>query len=225
MNGRHEIKHIINVPDYLILRSRLRPVMRPDPHTGADGLYHIRSLYFDDGDDTALAEKVDGVRYREKYRIRLYEMNTSVIHLEKKIKDDTVCRKLSCSVTAEECGRLLAGDTAFTHECERPLLRELGEKMEARGLRPRTVVDYTREPYLYDPGNVRVTFDSCIRTGIRAVDFLSPSLITVPALDPGRIVLEVKYDAFLPEVIRRCLQIGERLPISVSKYAQCRIYG
>ena len=92
------------------------------------------------------------------------------------------------------------------------------------GLRPKTIVDYTREPFLFAPGNVRVTLDHDIRTGMRCTDFLNPEAVTVPAGGPYGI-LEVKWDAFLPDVIRDLVQLPGRRAGAFSKYAACRIYG
>ena len=97
-------------------------------------------------------------------------------------------------------------------------------KMRTQGLRPKTVVDYTREPFVYRPGNVRVTFDYGIRTGLGCTDFLDPGLVTVPAGD-APILMEVKWDAFLPDLIRDAIQLTGRRSAAFSKYAQCRIYG
>ena len=85
MQYRHEVKHEISNLDMLILRQRLRAVMKPDSHA-KDGQYEIRSLYFDNMDDKALREKLDGVSVREKYRIRMYNNDPSVIRLERKFK-------------------------------------------------------------------------------------------------------------------------------------------
>ena len=79
MQFRHEVKHEITGHDMLILRQRLRAVMKPDAHA-VNGQYEIRSLYFDNLDDKALREKLDGVNIREKYRIRLYNNDPSIIH-------------------------------------------------------------------------------------------------------------------------------------------------
>ena len=105
----------------------------------------------------------------------------------------------------------------------RPLVEELYCKMQYQGMRPRTIVDYTREPFIYEPGNVRVTFDYDIRTGLGSTDFLNPACITIPAGDAG-IILEVKWDNFLPSIIRDCVQMPGRRATAFSKYAQCRIY-
>ena len=65
-NYRHELKYHIGPADHLALRQRLKAVMQQDLHTGADGRYTIRSVYFDNYRDKALREKVDGVQRREK---------------------------------------------------------------------------------------------------------------------------------------------------------------
>ena len=83
MDLRHEWKHEISDCDRLVLRQRLSAVMQLDPHA-IDGKYFIRSLYFDNGTDKALREKLDGINIREKFRIRYYNHDISVIHLEKK---------------------------------------------------------------------------------------------------------------------------------------------
>lgn len=75
--------------------------------------------------------------------------------------------------------------------------------MKTQQLRPRVLVSYVREPYVYAAGNVRVSFDSNIRTSLFQRDFLNGALPDIIATDaPGDIILEVKYDAFLPEIIR-----------------------
>ena len=69
MNYRHEWKHEISQTDRMILLKRLPAVMRVDSHA-INGVYQIRSLYFDTPTDKALYEKIDGVDKREKFRIR-----------------------------------------------------------------------------------------------------------------------------------------------------------
>ena len=220
---RHEWKHVLNTGDLLILRQRLRAVMESDPHA-IDGKYYIRSLYFDNLDDKALREKIDGVNMREKFRIRLYNCNSSVIHLEKKSKQNGLGTKYSASLTAEEAQRIVDGDIDWMLESDRPLVRELYCKMRYQGMRPRTIVDYTREPFIFRPGNVRVTLDYDIRTGLGCTDFLNPEVVTIPAGD-APILIEVKWDEFLPSIIRDLVSIPDRRVGSFSKYAQCRIYG
>ncbi len=220
---RHEWKHEINRTDLYTIRQRLQAIMEPDPHA-ADGKYFIRSLYFDNARDKALREKIDGVNMREKFRIRYYNHDPSVIHLEKKSKRSGLGTKFSADLTAEEAQMIADGELGWMLKSGRPLVQELYCKMRYQGLGPKIIVDYTREPYRYRPGNVRVTFDYDIRTGFSCGDFLNPDCVTIPAGDAG-IIMEVKWDEFLPDIIRDAVWVPGRRETAFSKYAQCRIYG
>ena len=156
MELRHEYKIQLTGGDLLILRQRLQAVLERDPHAKG-GSYLVRSLYFETPTDRALREKLDGVSRREKFRLRLYDGDTSLIHLEKKYKAAGLGGKLSAELTRDETERLLDGDTLWMRDDERELVRELYAKMTTQGLRPKTVVEYTREPFIYGPGDVRVT--------------------------------------------------------------------
>ena len=219
---RHEWKHELNLSDRIAIRQRLRLIARPDEHTDG-GRYLVRSLYFDNLTDKALREKIDGVNRREKFRIRYYNGDTSVIHLEKKSKLGGLGNKQSAVISAPEAEAILHGELDWMMDSGRPLVRELYSKMRTQLLCPRTIVDYTREPYIYPPGNVRVTMDHGIRTGLDCTAFLEPC-VTVPAGE-APIILEVKWDTFLPEIIRDAIQLEGRRASAFSKYAQCRIYG
>lgn len=223
MNLRHEWKHEISPADLPLLRRRLRAAAKPDGH-GTDGRYQIRSLYFDTPEDRVLREKLDGVDPREKFRIRCYDGDHSCIHLEKKIKINGLCGKQSASLTAGEVRSLLAGDRAWMLRSGRDLVWELHSKMVSQRLGPKTIVDYTREAFVFGPGNVRVTLDYGIRTGLGCTDFLDTRCVTIPARD-APVILEVKWDAFLPDVIREAVQLPGRRTSSFSKYAACRRYG
>ena len=223
---RHELKYPIAYADYLALRSRLAAVMTADPHVGADGCYRIRSIYFDNSDDKALREKADGIAKREKFCIRYYNDDFSFITLEKKMKIDSLCVKYDAPLSEAECRRILSGDLSFMKEHPQALVRELYAKMRYERLRPRVLVSYVREPYIYRAGNVRVTFDSQIRTSLYAQTFLTPQVQDISATDtPQDRLLEVKYDAFLPEIIQDIIQIPGIRRQSFSKYGACRRFG
>ena len=222
MEFRHEEKFEINFSDMLTVRQRLRSVAYSDPHA-VNGVYHIRSLYFDSASDKALREKLDGVNRREKFRIRCYNGDSSVIHLEKKSKLGGLGNKQTAPLTAEQTQRIIDGDIAWMADSEYPLIQELHAKMFSEGLLPRTIVDYTREPFVYPAGNVRVTLDYDICTGMRCTDFLNDNCVTVPASDC--IILEVKWDAFLPDIIKDAVSLENRRIGAFSKYAECRKYG
>lgn len=224
MQYRNEWKHEISYSDLITLRHRLRALLKPDEHARPDGSYAVRSLYFDTPADTALREKIDGVNRREKFRIRYYNADPSLIHLEKKSKLNGLGSKQSAPLSAAEAQAIVDGDTAWMATSGRPLVVELYSKMQTTFLRPRTIVDYTREPFVYGPGNVRVTLDYDIRTGLGSTDFLNPDCPTIPAGGPVYL-LEVKWDEFLPSAVRKAVQLGSRRTGAFSKYRISRIYG
>lgn len=223
MKYRHEWKHEINLADRITLQSRLSAVMKIDSHA-INGVYQIRSLYFDSLNDKALREKIDGVNIREKFRIRLYNRDTSFIVLEKKSKINSLCAKEECRLTEYEAQSIVNGDYSVLLNKNNELCAEFYSKINSEGLRPKTIVDYTRVPFVFPAGNVRVTIDSDIRTGLFSTDFLNPVTATVAAGESS-IILEVKWDEFLPDIIKDAVSIPGRRVNAFSKYQQCRIYG
>ena len=223
---RHELKYAISYSDYLSIRDRIKTIMKRDPHTSVDGKYRIRSIYLDNIDDKALREKVSGLAKREKFRIRYYNDDFSFITLEKKMKIGCLCLKYDAPITENECRKILAGDTDFMIEHPNELVRELYAKMKYQRLKPRVLVSYVREPYIYGPGNVRITFDSQIRTSLYSQDFLTKEVSYISATDsPEDMLLEVKYDAFLPGIIQDMIQVKDIRQEAFSKYGACRRYG
>ena len=223
MGFRHEWKHILTTAGLIALRTRLGAVLETDPHA-AGGRYTIRSLYFDTPGDKALREKLDGVDQREKFRLRYYNGDTGLVLLEKKSKVNGLCQKEQQALTLQDVQALLGGEWAGLPEGGGPLLGELGRKMRIQGLGPKTLVDYTREPFIYGPGNVRVTLDYGLRTGLSPAAFLEPGCPTVPV--PGAPVgLEVNGDAYRPARIRDLVQTPGARSVSFSKYAACRVVG
>lgn len=218
---RHELKHQINLREDLVLSQRLRKLFSRDRHAGPDGVYRVTSLYFDTPYDSALREKIDGVNRREKFRLRYYGTDTSFIRLEKKFKANGLCGKRSARMTAEEVRSLLSGSYEFLLDSGSDLLAEFYSKLKGKGLQPKTVVCYDREAFLYEPGNVRITLDRDIRTGLGCVDFLNLEMFHLRVME-RRTVLEVKYDAFLPEIVRMAVQVPGRQAAACSKYALCR---
>lgn len=219
--GRHELKHYINYSDVLQLRSRLTFVASLDKNAAEGNGYRVKSLYFDNYNDKALKEKIDGINEREKFRLRLYNDDTSFIRLEKKSKKNGICFKESTIITADECTRLLNGDPSTLKENGNYLCQELYAKMHYQQLRAKNIVDYQREAFIYPMGNVRITLDYDIRTSNNVHEFLKPGPVPVPISEVY--ILEVKYDSFLPEIIRGMVSLSSRRSTAFSKYAVTRI--
>ncbi len=218
---RHEIKHIIDPLQREELIRRLSALLAEDTHARADGTYLIRSLYFDSPGDAALREKSMGAPRREKFRLRYYNGDTSFIRLEKKSKINRLTRKESSPIPREACERLLWGDISVLREMGDPLSAELYIRMQGRGLHPVSVVDYERRSFTHPMGNTRVTLDSHIRCTGAVRGFLDPACPTLPCDMVEGVpvsVLEVKYDAFLPDTVRYAVQIEHCRPTPFSKY-------
>lgn len=224
MKLRHEYKFAINYADYLILRHRLKAVLLSDENAGADGTYYIRSIYFDTPHDKALREKIDGVDRRDKFRMRIYNFDTSFVRLEKKCKINGLGYKETAIIDMEQATAIIGGDINWMVNSDDPLVMELYAKMKNMMLRPKTIVDYIREPFIHPAGNTRITLDRDLRTGNVGPDCLTESAVTIPAGDE-QIILEVKYDEFLPSVVRDIVQLRDRRCGAFSKYAASRVYG
>jgi SPX domain protein involved in polyphosphate accumulation len=213
--------------------------------------YRIRSLYFDDEERSSVFEKLAGVDNRHKYRIRIYNDCDLDLHLERKTKRNNLSCKQSCRLTRAQVDGLLAGDpevlledrqatpraaTGPGHMAERSaasvadqhnlqlemqLLNEFYAEIRTRLLKPMILVDYERIPLVWPDGNVRITFDRNLATGLYRQDIWDEDAGLMPVLEPGYLILEVKYDRFLPDFISSLLTFSGAGILSISKYAQC----
>lgn len=218
---RHEQKYLITLKDYYMLRSLLSACMEPDENA-TDGGYFIRSLYFDDIYDSAYVEKDAGVKRRRKHRIRIYNCSKDVIKYEIKDKFDDYISKLSATITPQQCVSMINENFDFMLDSDNSTLRSGFIDARCGLLRPKVIVDYDREVYVCEEGNVRITFDMNLAAGLDSYDIFDPEVITVSAMEPNMMILEVKYDDFLPEYIRRVLRKVDKRPTAVSKYVLCR---
>ncbi len=222
--ARHELKYFINPAELEALRSRLLPVMDLDKHCKNGEAYLIRSLYFDDVEDSAYYDKVSGVMHRDKYRIRIYRHSDQEIFLERKRKMGDLIQKSSVQITRRLCEQIISGDPRGLQTSPSPLLQDVYVQMRTRLLRPAVIVDYKREAYTSPAENVRVTFDMSLRSGLHSVDLFNPNIPTVCPLDQNVEILEVKFDNYLPDHIRGILHGISADRSAVSKYVLCRRY-
>ena len=219
MKFRHEMKYLINYGDAELIRQRLKPLLLPDPHA-VDGKYHIRSLYFDDYWNTAYQDKVDGVDGRKKYRIRLYNLETDYIRLECKVKSGAYICKISAPLT-KEVDKILQGDYAFLLCHEYELCRQFYYECISRVLRPKVYVDYEREPYILEAGDVRITFDSDVRGAYPGYGITEKNMVFRYVLESGKLIMEVKFTEFIPKLLQNILPARAMDLSAVSKYMLC----
>ena len=239
---RHEFKYETDHLTAAALESRLSALLSRDPHAGPDGTYPIRSLYFDDWRDQCLHDNEDGVDPREKFRLRIYNADPSLIHLELKRRDHEMTGKLQEVISEDLCRRILSpagisyADTFSSSSVQNcsgekndfadtggsSLLRKLWLQQESRRLRPVILVEYERTPFICPDGNVRITFDRNIRGGLSTDEFTAPDPFFRPVMPAGREIIEVKYDEFLPDPIARITADRRLQRVAYSKYALCR---
>lgn len=221
MKFRHEYKHTINLSDMMCLERKLSAICKYDSHADKDGTYFIKSLYFDNYLDKALREKIDGINFREKFRIRYYGTDTSFIRLEKKSKINGLCNKVSTQISEKMCNDIINGNIGFMRDSGIELLSEFYAKMHYQLLRPKCIVGYTRKCFVHPIGNVRVTLDYGIGGSTNVNAFLKPELKFVNTFHSA--ILEVKWDEFIPSVITDAVQTHCRHSAAFSKYAAIRI--
>ena len=203
--------------DLLLLAGRLKTVMDQDSHQDGDS-DEIRSLYFDDAWDRCMEENEAGVDQREKYRIRLYDPASDVIHLEIKEKNRGLTKKRTCDLSREECIRIMEGELPLKLDGRAPL-NALQMQMRCNRMEPKVIIAYERTAFVHSSGNVRITFDRNITASRYTDEFLETQVSgMIPVLPAGMHVLEVKYDEFLPDIIARQLEIGKLRKTAFSKY-------
>lgn len=219
---RHEMKYICTIQELTIIQSRLNKLLLIDENAVKDGKYNIRSMYFDDYDNTCFFENESGTDPREKFRIRIYNQNSDRITLECKRKERGKTIKKSCILTKEECNELIQGRTLPITGSAPKLVNKLSLLMQTRLMKPVIIVEYSRTPYVCPDGNVRITLDTNIESSVQINEFFSFDIAKRPILPAGYHILEVKYDEFLPDFISNSLQLGTLKHSAFSKYYLCR---
>ena len=221
---RHEYKYLISKADAELLKHRLPYIMERDPHAGPTGQYTIRSLYFDDFSGTAYYDKVDGVNYRAKYRIRFYNYDPSILKLEKKEKRGNLTRKTAQTITKNDARALEYALTGGCPDTKEGLIEELRLQFVSKGLRPRVLVDYDRTPFICRDGNTRITLDENVRTRPYIAHLFASPRAMVPAMDADQVILEVKFDDFIPGYLLTALEDIPKVNMAISKFAMCMNY-
>lgn len=214
---REEKKFLISIDEFIKKSHMLNQVMVQDPHNGVHG-YIIRSLYFDTVYDSDYFEKLDGIETRRKIRLRIYDPNADFAMLEMKQKQGANQLKRSLKVSRNDAIALTNGDYSPLLSYSELFAAECYAMMTCRCYRPKTIVQYNRKAFIAKENKIRVTFDNKIAATESCFDLFSPKLNMNPVLDPFDVVLEVKFNGFLLDYIRRMINSIDRSELSVSKY-------
>lgn len=214
---REEKKFLISIDEFIKKSHTLSQVMTEDPHNGIHG-YIIRSLYFDTMYDSDYFEKLAGIETRRKIRLRIYDPNADFAMLEMKQKQGANQLKRSLRLSRNDAIALTKGDYSPLLSYEEPFAAECYAIMNCRCYRPKTIVQYNRKAFIAKENKIRITFDNQIAATESCFDLFSPNLNMNPVLDPYDVVLEVKFNGFLLDYIRRMINSIDRSELSVSKY-------
>ncbi|NLM18736.1 MAG: polyphosphate polymerase domain-containing protein [Clostridiaceae bacterium] len=219
---RNEKKYNINYVDGFILSQKLKKFFRYDKNSDSHGNYRVSSLYFDTPSDKALMQNMSGINQREKFRIRYYNNDLSFIRLERKIKINGRCAKQTALLSKTDVQKILDGEINFLLQKDDALAIEFYSKLRGQLLKPKTIVTYDREAFIYHPGNVRITIDRNLRTTTKIDVFMQINKhINV---SDGLAVLEIKYDEFLPDLVKMAVCLDNRPLTAYSKYIVSRKY-
>lgn len=219
---RHEIKYLISTAQLKMLENQINRMLPLDKHATEDGVYNIRSLYFDDYDNRCYYENENGTEPREKFRIRIYNHSTERITLECKRKEHGKVFKNACSLTVEQTKQLMKGQYLRDIATQPEVLKKLTYQMMSCKMKPVVIVEYDRIPYIYKLGNVRITLDHNICASTAIDCFLDEKIPKRPIMSMGQQLLEVKYDELLPDYIYNNLQLKSLSQTTFSKYYLCR---
>ncbi len=219
---RHELKYYLSYSDYIVARNILRELMDRDAYSPEEG-YPIRSLYFDDIQDASVIEKLDGIELRDKYRLRTYDPKLDWVKLERKSKNNNYVQKTSVRLAKEEAKELIGGNSDVLLSIDTPGARSMYFDFKRKYLRPVVVIDYVREAYTLPFNNIRITFDKTLRYATHNLNLFDEHLETIPLQGEDIIILEIKFDNFLPPMIRDMLPLQSATSSAISKYTQSRI--
>mgnify|MGYP000008398667 FL=1 len=220
---RNEIKFIISKTMAEVLKQRLSLIMSVDTNSyNSDNSYLIRSLYFDNENSDAYYEKMDGVEYRKKYRIRIYNFDDKFIRLECKYKHNNMTSKDQILIDKELCSKIINGKIDEIDLTKDNLLRQFALDYRLNRLNPSIIVDYNRVAFTYHVSDVRITFDSQIKSGMYNYNLFDKNATTYSVIDDNQMVLEVKFNEILPESIALILQTVPTFRQAFSKFATCR---
>lgn len=220
---RNEIKFIISKTMAEVLKQRLSLIMSVDTNSyNSDNSYLIRSLYFDNENSDAYYEKMDGVEYRKKYRIRIYNFDDKFIRLECKYKHNNKTSKDQILIDKELCSKIINGKIDEIDLTKDNLLRQFALDYRLNRLNPSIIIDYNRVAFTYHVSDVRITFDSQIKSGMYNYNLFDKNATTYRVIDDNQMVLEVKFNEILPESIALILQTVPTFRQAFSKFATCR---
>lgn len=219
---RQELKYKISRQEYVLLSTMLKAILKLDPNAKQNGDYFIRSLYFDSPDNLDYMSKDNGVYYRKKLRLRIYDLNQAEVKLEMKSKYGSRLHKQTGTISREDALSLSKGQYDCLLSYDQPAVKTIYKELKTLYARPAVIVDYEREAYVSDFQNIRINFDKNIRACSTTTNIFDPNTNMAPLTDEHTMVLEVKFNELLPDYIRDVLSTCSMGLTTFSKYCIAR---
>lgn len=220
---RHELKFYISRSDYEYACSVLNTLMKKDEHQSSERGYFIRSLYFDDVLDSSVEDKLDGIEFRDKYRLRIYDTEQDWAKLERKRKWNNFVKKSSVTVTKAEAEEIITGNYDCLLNKNSTDAVSIYFDLKRKCFRPVVIVDYIRDVYKLDYNEVRITFDKHLRANTEDFRLFSGEVATHPLQRDDLIEMEVKFNTCLPSWFKDFLNFESSVNLAISKYCHGRM--
>ncbi len=218
---RFELKFYIPRLEYFYLAGLLKNCLDSDKYS-KDGPYFIRSLYFDSLNDKAFEEKLAGIERRQKFRLRIYNIDAKSVKFEIKNKVNNQIFKETAIVSRKDALEVQSGNLDVLLKYNNPILNKIYWEFKRSKFSPVVIVDYKREAFTYPINNVRITFDDCLSSNTSNFDLFNDLNNMRPLLNNEKLIMEIKYDGFLPEGIKSLLKISRFERSAISKYCMGR---
>ena len=151
----------------------------------------------------------------------MYNYDPRFLKLEKKEKLGSLTRKTAETILLRDALRLQYRNVPQTPEDISTLQGELAARIRNSGFRAMTLVDYDRTPFICRDGNTRITLDENLRTRPFDANLTASPNAMIPVLDRNQVILEVKFDDFLPGYLSDALSDIPKVNLAISKFALC----
>lgn len=224
--NRYEIKYFVDELRVPTLRDELAARMAADPHSPHGG-YPVTSLYYDTPDLRFYWEKIEGLRFRRKVRMRLYGAPSACtddtpVHIEIKQRVNRVTQKRRIALPYRTALRWLDGrEDIDCDPSQRPFVNEVSTLIGNLDLRPIVTTGYLREAFIGRDADLglRVTIDHKVHGRDRDFHFASgaQNRFTIP---PKLAIVEVKANERVPYWITDLLARVDMSVVRISKYCQ-----
>jgi len=224
--NRYEIKYLVPSVDVPALRDEFAARLDLDSHV-ADGGYGVWSVYYDTTDLRFYWEKIEGLKFRRKLRIRHYGDRFGIdedttVYVEIKQRVNKVTQKRRVALPYRSARQLCDGREMVAHAPgQRAFLAEVLELVSGLDLRAVAITGYQREAFVGRDADVglRVTMDHRVRGRDR--DFHLGAGAENRLIVPGRLcVVEIKANERVPYWLTDLAARSNMSVVRMSKYCQ-----